>query len=76
MAFEYWDELLFPVFLGGGKGTDFNPVFDYIATQDCACDVLIYFTDAKGRFPNVIPNYPVMWLVKGRGAYLGVVAFS
>jgi predicted metal-dependent peptidase len=34
--------------LGGGKGTNFNPVFDYIDAQDSACDVVIYFTDAKG----------------------------
>ncbi len=64
--FEAWDELQFPASLGGGKGTNFNPVFDYIATQDSACDVLIYFTDAKGKFPETNPNYPVMWLVKGK----------
>lgn len=64
--FEAWDELQFPASLGGGKGTNFNPVFDYIATQDNACDVLIYFTDAKGKFPETNPNYPVMWLVKGK----------
>jgi len=28
--FEAWDELQFPASLGGGKGTNFNPVFDYI----------------------------------------------
>lgn len=64
--FETWDELRFPASLGGGKGTNFNPVFDYIATQGCACDVLVYFTDAKGQFPDATPNYPVMWLVKGK----------
>ena len=66
--FEAWDKLQFPVSLGGGKGTNFNPVFDYIAMQDSACDVLIYFTDAKGKFPQFAPNYPVMWLVKGKEA--------
>ncbi|SMN02651.1 Sll7028 protein [uncultured Candidatus Thioglobus sp.] len=64
--FEAWDELQFPTSLGGGKGTNFNPVFDYINTQDSACDVLIYFTDAKGKFPELEPNYPVIWLVKGK----------
>ncbi|SMM99715.1 Sll7028 protein [uncultured Candidatus Thioglobus sp.] len=64
--FEAWDELQFPASLGGGKGTNFNPVFDYINTQDSACDVLIYFTDAKGKFPELEPNYPVIWLVKGK----------
>ncbi|SMN11833.1 Sll7028 protein [uncultured Candidatus Thioglobus sp.] len=64
--FEAWNELQFPASLGGGKGTNFNPVFDYINTQDSSCDVLIYFTDAKGKFPELEPNYPVMWLVKGK----------
>lgn len=64
--FEAWNELQFPASLGGGKGTNFNPVFDYIEAQDSIYDVLIYFTDAKGIFPEVEPNYPVMWLVKGK----------
>jgi predicted metal-dependent peptidase len=64
--FEAWDELTFPASLGGGKGTNFNPVFDYVSAQDTASSVLIYFTDAKGKFPEFEPNYPVMWLVKGR----------
>ncbi len=64
--FEAWDELQFPASLGGGKGTNFNPVFDYITTQDNICDVLIYFTDAKGKFPEFMPSYPVMWIVKGK----------
>ncbi len=66
--FEAWDALQFPASLGGGKGTNFNPVFDYINAQDKVCDVLIYFTDAKGKFPEIEPNYPVMWLVKGKEA--------
>ncbi len=64
--FEAWDELQFPAALGGGKGTNFNPVFDYINQQDSPASVLIYFTDAKGKFPQLEPNYPVMWLVKGK----------
>ena len=64
--FEAWDELQFPASLGGGKGTNFNPVFDYLEQQDSPYSVLIYFTDAKGKFPEYKPNYPVMWLVKGK----------
>ncbi|WP_428087073.1 vWA domain-containing protein [Candidatus Thioglobus sp.] len=64
--FEAWDELQFPATLGGGKGTNFNPVFDYLEQQDSPSSVLIYFTDAKGKFPEYEPNYPVMWLVKGK----------
>jgi len=64
--FEAWNELQFPASLGGGKGTNFIPVFDYIAKQDTPSDVLIYFTDAKGKFPEFEPNYPVLWLIKGK----------
>lgn len=64
--FEVWDELIFPVSLvGWGKGTNFNPVFDHVDTQEIAPSVLIYFTDAKGNFPKYEPTYPVMWLIKG-----------
>jgi len=29
-------------------------------------DLLVYFTDADGYFPEVEPFYPVIWLVKGK----------
>jgi predicted metal-dependent peptidase len=28
-------------------------------------DLLLYFTDAEGDFPETVPIYPVIWLVKG-----------
>jgi predicted metal-dependent peptidase len=64
--FEPWEELQFPASLGGGRGTNFTPVFEYIKAQDKAQEVLIYFTDAKGIFPKSPPNYGVIWLVKGK----------
>ena len=64
--YEPWQALDFPKQLGGGKGTDFDPVFNALAKQDVATDLLIYFTDAQGIFPQIEPNYPVMWLVKGK----------
>ena len=47
-------------------GTDFRPVFDWVARQDHRPELLIYFTDAEGEFPAAEPDYPVLWLVKGR----------
>ncbi|MCK5091828.1 MAG: hypothetical protein KAR30_04790, partial [Gammaproteobacteria bacterium] len=29
---------------------------------------LIYFTDAEGLFPEQEPEYPVIWLIKGKAA--------
>jgi predicted metal-dependent peptidase len=55
-----------PASLAGGGGTDFSPVFQWADDMDLAPDLLIYFTDAKGRFPEDPPAFPVIWLVKGR----------
>ncbi len=65
-VFEPWDLCELPKTLTGGGGTKFTPVFDWIAKQDVAPDLLIYFTDAKGEFPSIQPNYPVVWLIKGK----------
>jgi hypothetical protein len=63
---EPWEPLELPRQLGGGGGTDFRPVFDWVARSGERPDALIYFTDAEGEFPAQPPDYPVMWLVKGR----------
>lgn len=64
--FEPWEELSLPKTWAGGGATDFRPVFTWISQQDQAPDILVYFTDAAGVFPNLEPSYPVLWLVKGR----------
>ena len=66
-AFDPWEALALPPSLGGGGGTDFRPVFDWVDGQDVAPDLLIYFTDGQGRFPSRSPAYPVVWLIKGSG---------
>jgi predicted metal-dependent peptidase len=64
--FEPWDELTLPEKFTGGGGTAFTPVFEWLETQDSAPDLLIYFTDADGKFPQQEPLFPVLWLVKGK----------
>ena len=64
--FEPWEELNLPNQLQGGGGTDFRPVFNWVEQQDMMPDLLVYFTDAEGEFPAFAPNYPVIWLVKGK----------
>ena len=64
--FEPWDEFSKDVEIRGGGGTDFKPAFDWVAGQDRAPDLLMYFTDAEGLFPKTEPLYPVLWLVKGK----------
>jgi len=46
---------------GGGGGTSFVPVFDWITSEGIEPDALIYLTDGMGRFPEHAPSYPVMW---------------
>jgi len=65
-CYEPWEEFETPPRLRGGGGTRFTPVFDWVARQDRAPELLVYFTDAQGQFPANAPDYPVVWLVKGR----------
>jgi predicted metal-dependent peptidase len=65
-VFEPWEPLALPRELSGGAGTSFVPVFDWIDRCAARPDALVYFTDAEGDFPDAPPDYPVLWLVKGR----------
>ena len=64
--FEPWEDVTLPTTLKGGGGTSFCPVFGWLDRQDQSPDLLIYFTDCRGVFPEAAPNYPVIWLVKGK----------
>lgn len=66
--FEPWDTMQLPAGISGGGGTDFRPVFDWVEHENRSPNMLVYFTDAEGDFPKTPPNYPVIWLVKGKGA--------
>ena len=55
-----------PEDLPGGGGTDFCPAFDWANSCDQQPDLLVYFTDAQGGFPEFEPAFPVIWLVKGK----------
>jgi predicted metal-dependent peptidase len=65
-TYEPWEEFKLPGELGGGGGTSFKPVFEYLDQTGIRPDSLVYFTDADGEFPAIDPSYPVIWLVKGR----------
>ena len=66
-TFQAWEPIVLPEKISGGGGTSFVPVFDWIASRHLRPDLLLYFTDAEGEFPATAPDYPVIWLVKGRG---------
>lgn len=64
--YEPWDEFKLPEKIQGGGGTDFRPVFEWVDTMDTKPQLLLYFTDADGKFPPLPPEYAVIWLVKGK----------
>jgi predicted metal-dependent peptidase len=63
---EVGDEIDFKALMKGGGGTDFRPVFDKIEEDQIELTALVYFTDACGTFPESPPEYPVLWVVKGK----------
>ena len=66
--FAPWEPLRLPEEISGGGGTDFRPIFDWVRHEHLSPDLLVYFTDAQGHFPEREPPYPVLWLVKGKSA--------
>ncbi|MGD8842959.1 MAG: VWA-like domain-containing protein [Gammaproteobacteria bacterium] len=65
--FEPWEEFSLPDNLHGRGGTRFTPPFEWLQREGRKPDLLVYFTDAEGEFPRMEPDFPVLWLVKGRG---------
>ena len=49
--------------LKGRGGTSFIPVFEHVEEVQVRPDLLIYFTDGYGAFPEFEPNYPVIWMM-------------
>ena len=64
--FESWDEFKLPRTFTGGGGTDFRPVFEWVAQQDQPPQLVVYFSDCVGAYPETTPDHAVIWLVKGR----------
>jgi predicted metal-dependent peptidase len=57
-----------PPRVGGGGGTDFNPVFHWVEKQGLIPDCLVYFTDLCGPGPTIEPGYPVVWCSTTEGS--------
>ena len=56
------DDLPLTLHPKGGGGTEFKPVFDWVAEHDIIPSCLIYLTDMQvSRFPDA-PEYPVLWV--------------
>ncbi len=64
--YAMWQAINLPEAISGGGGTDFRPIFEWVERDRLNPDLLVYFTDAEGHFPDTEPPYPVIWLVKGK----------
>ncbi|MEJ2142966.1 MAG: VWA-like domain-containing protein [Gammaproteobacteria bacterium] len=65
-TYEAWDKFVMPEKIKGGGGTSFVPVFEWTENQDRQPELLVYFTDAEGEFPEHESVCPTIWLVKGK----------
>ncbi|MCB1734742.1 MAG: hypothetical protein H6981_09795 [Gammaproteobacteria bacterium] len=65
-TFESWEPCVLPERFECTGGTSFKPPFEWLDREGKRPDLLVYFTDAKGAFPAQEPNFPVLWLIKGR----------
>ena len=65
LTYETWEPIEPVTELGGGAGTRFTPIFEWIEHENVRPNLVLYFTDAEGEFPSHEPPYPVLWLVKG-----------
>jgi len=64
-VYEPWESMSLPTSVKGKGGTDFTPVFNWLDEQQIKPDLLVYFTDAVGKYPNRMPAIETLWLVKG-----------
>lgn len=56
-----FDDIFEVVKFKGGGGTDFRPIFHKVEKLDIVPNLLVYFTDGYGAFPESPPDYPVLW---------------
>ncbi len=61
--------------IGGGGGTRFDPVFDWLKEHNVRPDMLVYLTDMEGRFPDRGPDYTTIWasIKRGKRAPFGTI---
>jgi predicted metal-dependent peptidase len=50
----------------GGGGTNFVPIFEYVADHELMPTTVIVLTDLYGRLPTEEPPYPVLWACTSR----------
>jgi predicted metal-dependent peptidase len=51
----------------GGGGTDFRPVFRYLAGYAEQFSCLVFLTDGLGEVPTEAPKFPVLWVLNEAG---------
>ena len=62
MHFSSGDKLEYE--LKGGGATDFRPVFELIENEFYEAQLLLYFTDLEGKFPQEQPLIETIWVTQ------------
>jgi len=55
-----------PSFTKGGGGTEFDQPLIY-GNESFKPDALMYFTDGYAPAPDVLPRYPILWIISSNG---------
>ncbi|NPA66732.1 MAG: hypothetical protein GXO11_07610 [Epsilonproteobacteria bacterium] len=55
-----------PKYVLGGCGTDFRVIFSYLQEKHLYPNLLLYFTDLEGFFPEKKPSFDVIWVTKSK----------
>ncbi len=66
---KYFSGDILDVDVIGGGGTDFRPVFNFIENELTDTNLLLYFSDLDGIFPENEPNYEVKWISSNECTY-------
>ena len=56
----------------GGGGTDFHPLFKYVAEKKYHPEIMVFFTDGYASYPAHKPPYHVIWLTTGQKLNWGI----
>lgn len=51
----------------GGGGTDFRCIFSFLEHEEMHPEIVVIFTDLCGSFPDILPEFPVIWVSTQEG---------
>jgi predicted metal-dependent peptidase len=62
-VYQDFNEFMAKNELGGGGGTDFRPVFEYVEKNLHDPTAIVFFTDGEGEYPAQPVKMPTLWVL-------------